>query len=76
MLGKETRVDLKLLKNFFYIFVRLLLRNRPITSNIWVKLTKNTHDYYLIRHVFFCLLLKQMTWSDYLFGISFILHNK
>lgn len=53
MLGKETRIDLKLLKNFFYIFVRLLLWNRPITSNIWVKLTKNTHDYYLIRHVIF-----------------------
>lgn len=53
MLGKETRMDLKLLKNFFYIFVHLLLWNRPITSNIWVKLTKNTHDYYLIRHVIF-----------------------
>lgn len=52
-MGKETRMDLKLLKNFFYIFVRLLLWNRPITSNIWVKLTKNTHDYYLIRHVIF-----------------------
>lgn len=53
MLGKETRMDLKLLKNFFYIFVHLLLWNRPITSNIWVKLTKNTHDYYFIRHVIF-----------------------
>lgn len=52
-MGKETRMDLKLLKNFFYIFVHLLLWNRPITSNIWVKLTKNTHDYYLIRHVIF-----------------------
>lgn len=41
------------LRIFFNIFVRLLLWNRPITSNIWVKLTKNTHDYYLIRHVIF-----------------------
>lgn len=78
MLGKETRIDLKLLKNFFYIFVRLLLWNRPITSNIWVKLTKNTHDYYLIRHVIFA-----YCWNKWLgliiclgFLLFYIIYNR
>lgn len=53
MLGKEIKMDLKLFKNFFYIFVCLLLWNRLIIFNIWVKLIKNIYDYYLIRYVIF-----------------------